>query len=74
MSKTISAAPRFFLLLVVALALNLPAAAALPESFQAGTQAYLGGNFPQAATLFRQSADATLAPGALHNLDRKSVV
>jgi hypothetical protein len=39
-----------------------------PEAFQAGSQAYLAGNFPQAATMFRQAADASLAPGTLHNL------
>lgn len=68
MKRITSAAHKSFLPLLVALALRLPAVAAHPESFQAGTQAYLGGNFPQAATLYRQSADASLAPGTLHNL------
>ncbi len=68
MNKIISASLKFSLLLLVAFALRVPAIAAVPETFQAGTQAYLGGNFPQAATLYRQSADTSLAPGTLHNL------
>jgi len=68
MKRTISATQKFSLLLLIAFAVRLPAIAAVPETFQAGTQAYLGGNFPQAATLYRQSADVSLAPGTLHNL------
>ena len=68
MSKIISASLQFSLLLLVVSALRLPATAAVPETFQAGTQAYLSGNFPQAATLYRQAADTSLAPGTLHNL------
>ena len=68
MIKTFSAAHKFSLLLLVAFALRLPVMAAAAESFQAGTQAYLGGNFPQAAMLFRQAADASLASGTMHNL------
>jgi len=56
------------LVLLGALAFRLPGNAAVPEAFQTGSQAYIAGNFPQAATLFRQAADASLAPGTLHNL------
>jgi tetratricopeptide (TPR) repeat protein len=68
MNRSIPAIYKFSLILLIAFALRLPITAALPEPFQSGTQAYLAGNFPQAATLYRQSADASLAPGTLHNL------
>ena len=68
MNRIISAALKCSLPLLVAFALQLPAIASVPDAFQAGTQAYLGGNFPEAATLYRQSANASPAPGTLHNL------